>query len=128
MHIFFYIKQLKKHIYAYTSIMMNSIRYFSNYVTDGTNVYSKNRRFPVEPRIHPEGFKQYFLRQDNGDVKFVSQKMIDNLTIKLARSNTRAKTVTHIPSGKIYVSMKEACDTHKISMAKLKACKDFEIV
>lgn len=109
--------------------MMFSILHFVDYVTDGTNVYSKDRLFPVTPRVHPiKGFKQYFLRQDNGVFRFVSQKMIDNLTIKLARSNTRAKTVTHVPSGKIYVSMKEACDTHKISVAKLKASKDFEIV
>jgi len=109
---------------------MYSIRHFSDYVTDGTNVYSKSRLFPVEPRIHPKGFKQFFLHQDNGVAQLVSQKIIDSLTIKpktLTRSITRGKTVTHIPSGKVYGSMKEACDTHKISVAKLKSSDDFVI-
>ena len=121
-------KKLKKLVYADTSYNMFSIRHFVDYVTDGTNVYSKDRLFPVTPRVHPtKGFKQYFLRQDNGDVQFVSQKMIETLTIKLTRVNTRGKTVTHLPSGKMYVSMKEACDDNKISMGKLKSSKDFVI-
>ena len=102
---------------------MFGIRHFSEYVTDGTEVYSKNRMFPVTPRIHPaKRYKQYWIRQDNGDVKFVSQRMIDTLTIK-----SRGKSVTHLPTGKTFGSMKEACAIHKISVAQLKTNKDFSI-
>ena len=106
---------------------MFEIRYFVDYVTDGATVYTKSRLFPVTPRNHPtRGFKQYFLRQDNGDVKFVSRKMIEKLTMK-PRNDTRGKTVTHLPTGKIYLSMKEACEKNNLSISKLKANKDFVI-
>lgn len=108
---------------------MYNIRHFCEYVTDGTNVYIKNRMFPLKPRIHPvKGFEQYLLRQDDGVTQFVSKKTIDNLTVKLDRVKSRSKIVSHIPTGKMYTSMKEACDVHKISAAKLKTNKDFLIV
>ncbi|APC25604.1 hypothetical protein BST79_gp091 [Only Syngen Nebraska virus 5] len=107
---------------------MYSIRYFNGYVTDGTNVYTRDRMFPAEPRIHPtKGYKQYFLRQDDGVVQMVSQKLIDNLTIRLARSNTRGKSVKHIPTGKVYDTIKDAVSAHNMSAAKLKASKEFVI-
>jgi len=107
---------------------MYSIRYFNVYVTDGTNVYTRDRMFPVEPRVHPsKGFKQYFLRQDDGVVQMVSWDMIQKLTIKLARSNTRGKSVKHVPTGKVYDTIKDAVSAHNMSAAKLKASKDFVI-
>ena len=124
----YFLYKFKKDIYAGIKYRMSSIRYFNDYVTDGTNVYTRDRLFPVEPRIHPtKGFKQYFLRQDNGVTHMVSWNMIQKLTIKLTRSNTRGKTVTHVPTGKVYVTIKDEVSAHNMSAAKLKASPDFVI-
>jgi len=110
---------------------MFAIRLYSKYVTDGINVFSSDRLYPVTPRIHPvKGFKQYFLRQDDGDVFFVSQRDIEMLTIKpktLARTNTRGKTVTHSPTGQVFKTIKDAVTAHGISVAKLKSSNDYVI-
>ena len=119
---------------------MFTIKQYSNYVHNGVNVFSKVRLFPLTPVAHKvKKYKQYFMVSDTGVASFVSFKnILDKLTqiespvskspvSKSPSAKGRGKTVLHRSSGKIFGSMKAACDAHNIKIAQLKSSPDFVI-
>jgi hypothetical protein len=112
---------------------MFTIKHYSDYVHNGVNVFSKVRLFPLTPVAHKvKKYKQYFMVSDTGVASFVSFKDILNSvsTSPVSKSPSakgRGKTVLHRSSGKIFGSMKAACDAHNIKIAQLKSSPDFVI-
>lgn len=119
---------------------MFTIKHYSNYVHNGTDVFAKERLFPLVPVVHKvKKYKKYFMTSDDGIVSFVGFKDILKYTnvespvsgspvSKSPSGKGRGKKVFHRSSGETFGSMKAACEAHNIKVSQLKSSPDFVIV
>lgn len=122
---------------------------FSKYVSDGKSVFTKDRRYPLAPSIHPtKKFTRFFMVDDAGMEHAVSVRVLNSIVdrssspaettplekqIKVDRSSpvenkTRGKRVLNRSTGEIYGSIKSAADAVGMTVNKIKSNKDFEII
>jgi hypothetical protein len=109
---------------------MFTIKYYSQYVTDGSTVFGEKTLYPLTPRAHPsKGYKQFFMKGDSGNSRFVGVDELKSYIQKQTETSakSRGKTVLHRSSGKTFSSMKSACEAFGIKLVELKSSSDFVI-
>jgi hypothetical protein len=116
--------------------MMN-LKYYSEYVTDGSAVFCKDREFPLTPIKHPvKQFDRYFMTSDRGTSTFLGKDDIQRYVekpIELEKpeeaetKKSRGKSVSQKSTGKKFDSMKQACEQTGFTLAQLKKSGDFII-
>jgi hypothetical protein len=107
---------------------MHEISNYPKYLVINGKVVTKDRHFPLTPRIHPGGkYVQFFLEDSSGNTRFVSARELKTrLVSRLEKSKSRGRLVTHV-SGKVFGSIKEACQETGLSSNKIKSHPDYNI-
>ena len=98
---------------------------YPKYLWVNNKVVSKDRQFPLAPRIGK--YTQFFLEDCNGNTRFVSTRELKSLVVtRLEKSKSKGRLVTHV-SGKVFGSIKEACQVSGLTSNKIKSHPDYII-
>ena len=98
---------------------------YPKYLWSNNQVITKDRHFPLTPR--PGKHAQFFLEDCNGNTRFVSARELKTLVAqRLEKSKSRGRIVTHV-SGKVFGSIKEACQVSGLTSNKIKSHPDYII-
>jgi hypothetical protein len=99
---------------------------YPKYLWVNNQVVSKDRKFPLTPRISK--YTQFFMEDCDGNTRFVSTRELKTrVAARIEKTKSKGRrTVTHV-SGKVYDSIKEAREATGLSDAKLKSHPDYTI-
>ena len=114
--------------------IMTTIRDFSDYALVGKNVVIVHSKYQLVPKKHWKSYDMFYMKHDSGTHRFVSRKELDKLVVRdeavvrtLERKKTRGRTVTHIESGTVYPTIKEAAEAHGITVGRVKSSGHFAV-
>jgi hypothetical protein len=104
---------------------MAEIANYPKYLWVNNQVVTKDRKFPLTPRTGKH--TQFFLEDLNGNTRFVSARELKSLVVvRLEKTKSKGRLVKHV-SGKVFGSIKEACQVSGLSSNKIKSHPDYTI-
>ena len=102
------------------------ITHYPKYLWSNNQVVTRDRQFPLTPRAGKT--PKFFLEDCNGNTRFVSTRELKKFIVerRLEKSKSKGRLVKHV-SGKVFGSIKEACQVSGLSSNKIKSHPDYTI-